>query len=73
MSAVHLAKALTLWPLSRLKPYARNPRTHSAEQIAKIAASIKEFGFTNPILVDEKAGIIACVFRTIVNTQIGAS
>ena len=59
MSAVHLAKALTLWPLSRLKPYARNPRTHSAEQIAKIAASIKEFGFTNPILVDEKAGIIA--------------
>lgn len=45
--------------MDRLVPYARNSRTHSAEQIAKIAASITEFGFTNPILVDGKSGIVA--------------
>ncbi len=56
---VPMAKAIALWPLGRLKPYERNPRTHSPEQIAKIAASIREFGFTNPILVDGEAGIIA--------------
>ena len=42
-----------------LLPYARNSRTHSAEQVAQIAASIKEFGFTNPILVDADNSIIA--------------
>ena len=56
---VPMAKAIVLWPLERLRPYERNPRTHSSEQIAKIAASISEFGFTNPILVDGTAGIIA--------------
>ncbi|HEV2200002.1 MAG TPA: site-specific DNA-methyltransferase [Bryobacteraceae bacterium] len=40
-------------------PYARNPRTHSDAQVAQIAASIAEFGFNNPILVDTKRGIIA--------------
>jgi DNA modification methylase len=54
-----MARAIVLWPLSRLVPYERNPRTHSDEQIAKIADSISEFGFTNPILVDGAAGIIA--------------
>lgn len=42
-----------------LIPYARNPRTHSPEQVNKIAASIKEFGFTNPVLIDETGMIIA--------------
>lgn len=42
-----------------LIPYARNSRTHSDEQVAQIAASIREFGFTNPVLVDEVGGIIA--------------
>lgn len=42
-----------------LIPYARNSRTHSDEQVAQIAASIREFGFTNPVLVDEDGGIIA--------------
>ncbi|WP_127476600.1 site-specific DNA-methyltransferase [Sulfurivermis fontis] len=42
-----------------LVPYARNPRTHSDEQIARIAASLVEFGWTNPILVDGANGIIA--------------
>src|SRR5258707_4106338 len=47
------------WLLEKLIPYARNPRTHSDAQVAQIAASITEFGFNNPILVDSKAGIIA--------------
>lgn len=42
-----------------LIPYARNSRTHSDEQVAQIAASIKEFGFTNPVLTDGEGGIIA--------------
>lgn len=42
-----------------LIPYARNSRTHSDEQVAQIAASIKEFGFTNPVLIDDENGIIA--------------
>ena len=42
-----------------LIPYARNSRTHSDEQINQIAASIKEFGFLNPIIIDGENGIIA--------------
>ena len=45
--------------LDALIPYARNSRTHSDAQVAQIAASIKEFGFTNPVLVDGDNGIIA--------------
>jgi len=44
---------------SDLIPYANNSRTHSEEQITQVASSIKEFGFTNPILIDEQGGIIA--------------
>src|SRR5438067_11463424 len=54
-----LATHIELWPIEKLVPYPRNPRTHSDAQIAQIAASIVEFGFNNPILVDSKAGIIA--------------
>ena len=42
-----------------LIPYAQNSRTHSDEQINQVASSIKEFGFTNPILIDEQGGIVA--------------
>src|SRR5258707_14512614 len=42
-----------------LVPYARNARTHSEAQIAQIAGSIREFGFTNPVLIDPEGGIIA--------------
>ena len=45
--------------LDALIPYARNSRTHSEAQVAQIAASIKEFGFTNPVLIDETGSIIA--------------
>ena len=45
--------------IEKLIPYARNSRTHSDDQVAQIAGSIKEFGWTNPILVDGENGIIA--------------
>lgn len=45
-------------PVDELEPYARNARTHSPEQIAKLANAIETFGFTNPVLADEK-GIVA--------------
>jgi site-specific DNA-methyltransferase (adenine-specific) len=47
------------WPLERLVPYAKNSRTHSDAQVAQIAASIREWGWTTPILVDEAGSIIA--------------
>ncbi len=52
------------WNIDKLIPYARNSRTHSDEQIGQIAASIKEWGWTTPILVDENGGIIAGHGRT---------
>jgi ParB-like chromosome segregation protein Spo0J len=45
--------------VSELIPYARNARTHSPAQVAQIAASIREFGFTNPILINGERGVIA--------------
>ncbi len=42
-----------------LTPYATNPRTHSTEQVQEIARSIEEFGWTNPVLIDEDGGVIA--------------
>jgi hypothetical protein len=45
-------------PIEALIPYARNARTHSDEQVALIAASLREFGWTNPVLVDAEGGII---------------
>jgi DNA modification methylase len=50
---------IELRAIERLIPYARNARTHSDQQVAQIAASINEFGFCNPILVDPDDGIIA--------------
>ena len=47
------------WPLDRLRPYARNPRTHSEDQVAQIAASIVEFGWTNPVLAAADGTVIA--------------
>lgn len=45
--------------IEALIPYARNSRTHSDDQVAQIAASIREFGFTNPVLIDAQGGVIA--------------
>ena len=45
--------------VDKLIPFAKNSRTHDDAQVAQIAASIREFGFTNPVLIDEASGIIA--------------
>jgi DNA modification methylase len=54
-----LADKIEQWPTAKLLPYARNARTHSEEQVAQIAASIAEFGFTNPILAGSDGIIVA--------------
>src|ERR1700732_3729876 len=59
------------WAIDRLIPYARNARTHSDEQVAQIAASIREFGFTNPVLVDEEGTLIAGHGRVLGAHQLG--
>ena len=59
MSASWFADKIEQWPTAKLLPYARNARTHSDEQVAQIAASIAEFGFTNPILAGSDGIIVA--------------
>lgn len=49
----------TIAQVAALIPYAMNSRTHSDEQVAQLAASIREFGFTNPVLIDEDNNLIA--------------
>ncbi len=70
-SEIQMPREVVLWDVGRLRPYERNPRTHSDEQVAKIAASILEFGFTNPILVDGEAGIIAGHGRLLAARKLG--
>lgn len=57
--------------ITELVPYARNSRTHSDEQVAQIAGSIREFGWTNPILVDGENGIIAGHGRVLAARKLG--
>ena len=54
-----------------LIPYARNSRTHSDSQITKIASSIKEFGFLNPVIIDKDNGIIAGHGRVMAAKKLG--
>ena len=66
-----MADRIEVWPVDKLVPYDKNPRTHSTEQVNQIAASIAEFGFLNPILVDTAAGIIAGHGRLQAAKQLG--
>jgi DNA modification methylase len=66
-----LAERIELWPVDRLRPYERNPRTHSEAQVDQIAASMVEFGWTNPILIDENAGILAGHGRLLAARKLG--
>jgi len=59
MTSSWLADKIEQWPTAKLVPYARNARTHSDAQVAQIAASIAEFGFTNPILAGSDGVIVA--------------
>jgi DNA modification methylase len=63
--------AIAWRPLGELIPYARNPRTHSDAQVAQIAASIREFGWTNPVLIDGENGIIAGHGRVMAARKLG--
>ena len=58
-------------PIQDLIPYARNSRTHNDAQVAQIAASIKEFGWTNPVLLDGENGIIAGHGRVMAASKLG--
>lgn len=62
---------ITLRPVADLIPYVNNPRTHSDEQVAVIAGSIREFGWTNPVLIDGKSGIIAGHGRVLAARKLG--
>lgn len=57
--------------IERLIPYINNSRTHSDSQVAQIAASIREFGFTNPVLIDGECGIIAGHGRVLAARKLG--
>lgn len=62
---------ITYCLLAHLIPYVRNSRTHSDAQVAQIAASIREFGWTNPVLVDGDRGIIAGHGRVLAARKLG--
>jgi ParB-like chromosome segregation protein Spo0J len=59
------------WPIDRLIPYAKNSRMHSEAQIAQLTASMKEWGWTNPVLADEAGGVIAGRARILAARQLG--
>jgi DNA modification methylase len=68
---VSLADRIELWPIDRLRAYERNPRTHSEAQVDQIAASMIEFGWTNPVLVDEQGGVLAGHGRLLAARKLG--
>jgi DNA modification methylase len=66
-----MAKRIELRPIDGLLPYVRNPRLHSDAQVAQLAASMAEFGWTNPVLVDGKGGVIAGHGRLLAARKLG--
>ena len=59
------------WKISRLIPRITNPRTHTPEQVAQVAASMREFGWTNPILVGADNDVLAGHARLLAARQLG--
>jgi phage terminase large subunit GpA-like protein len=66
-----LPEQIEQWPVARLQPYARNARTHSSDQIAKIAASLVEYGWTAPVMVTDEGEIVAGHGRLLAAQQLG--
>lgn len=64
-------ESIERWPLERLKPYARNAKTHGDDQVAKIAASMAQFGWTVPVLVAGDGEVIAGHGRILAATHLG--
>jgi len=71
MSLAFAPERIETWPLARLQPYAKNAKLHGADQVAKIAASMAEFGWTVPCLVGEDGELIAGHGRVLAATQLG--
>jgi DNA modification methylase len=71
MTTLHLPDRIEHLALDALMPYARNSRTHSEQQVAQVAASMREFGFTNPVLIDDAGGIIAGHGRVMAARSLG--
>ena len=66
-----LPEQIEHWPVARLKPYERNPRLHSADQVAKVAASIASYGWTVPLLITEDGEVIAGHGRLLAARHLG--
>ncbi len=65
------ADSIERWPIDNLIPHARNARTHSDAQVAQIAASMREWGWTNPVLIDDAGGILAGHGRVLAARKLG--
>ncbi|QLH37844.1 MAG: site-specific DNA-methyltransferase [Defluviicoccus sp.] len=71
MTLRFLPEQIEQWPVARLKPYANNARTHSEDQIAKIAASLVEYGWTTPVMVADDGEIVAGHGRLLAAEHLG--
>ena len=71
MNVLLSPKQIEYWPPAQLKPYARNAKTHDADQVAKIAASMAEFGWTVPVLVAADGELIAGHGRILAAAHLG--
>jgi ParB-like chromosome segregation protein Spo0J len=71
MTLAYAPERIEHWPLARLQPYAKNAKVHGTDQVAKLAASMAEFGWTVPCLVGEDGELIAGHGRVLAATQLG--
>ncbi len=71
MNSLRIVSSIELWPIDRLIPYARNPRTHSEKQIRQLVQSMLENGFVNPVWVDRHGNVIAGHGRILAAQQVG--
>ena len=71
MTLRFLPEQIEQWPVARLKPYAQNARTHSEDQIAKLAASLVEYGWTAPVMVSDDGEIVAGHGRLLAAQHLG--
>ena len=71
--SIHIPSVIEKVPIDSLIPYAKNARTHSEDQIDQIANSMREFGWTSPVLVDADGGIIAGHGRLLAAKKVGLS
>ena len=71
MTLAFAPERIEQWPLAKLQPYARNAKMHGPDQVAKLAASMAEFGWTVPCLVAEDGELIAGHGRVLAATQLG--